>query len=140
MTDLKYSVQWNDPQGFGFWIRGIRPDGFYYGELHYAFGDATRRAATMIEGSLSTSDWARGQSLIGVVCRLTTSCAVTWTGQLASWTTSSASPTILFRYNPGDESQSLAARAFIELKSLLLSMMQEKCDRLANFARTAHQK
>jgi hypothetical protein len=138
MTVLKYSVQWDDPHGFGFWVRGIQSDGVYYGELQYAIGDEKRCAGTWIEGKLSEADWVRCQSHIAEMCHSTTNCPITWQGQLATWTTSISSPTIIFRYNTGDEARSRAASAFIGMKSLLLRAMHPMCETLMAFAKARH--
>ena len=59
--EQKYSIRWNDLQGMGFWLRGIKPDGSFYGELEYAYGDPARCAGTFVEGHITAEDWTECQ-------------------------------------------------------------------------------
>lgn len=134
----KISIQWNDPQGMGFWLRGIKPDGSFYGELMYAYGDPARRAGTTVEGQIPVKDWTVCQDLIRKCSSLDRPSGQNWVGQLASWSETISSPDILFQYDTGDEENSTTARAFLELKRTVEKQLSEQSTALVEFSKKSH--
>jgi hypothetical protein len=141
MMDTKYSIQWNDPVGMGFWIRGIKPDGSFYGEIMYAHGDRKRSAGTLVEGQIPPADWKECLQIIrGIGQKRSVPDATHWMGQLASWTETIAKPSILFRYCRDDETNSRDAKSFLELKRFVERQLPETGHRLKEFSNRAHNK
>ena len=138
--ETKISIQWSDRQGMGFWLRGVRPDGSYYGELEYAYDDPLRRAATTVVGRIPDADWAKCQALLEQFTKPISAKRQHWVGQLASWTTQFATPVILFQYKPGDENDSQAAKAFLEIRAIVESSLSEEAAALVEFSKKTHNK
>ncbi len=138
--EKKISIQWHDPQGMGLWIRGIRPDGYFYGELEYAYGDPSRRAGTTVVGTIPPDRWAKCQELIARCAPPPASRNKQWVGQLAAWTNDFPTPDILLQYEPGDERDSDAARAFLELKAVMDDQLEEQAAELVEFSKKTHNK
>jgi len=134
----KISIQWNDPLGMGFWLRGIKPDGSFYGELMYAYGDPARRAGTTVEGHIPTEDWTTCQELIKKCSSSSCPPEEKWVGQLASWSDSLSKPDILFQYQTGDEENSSTAEAFLELKRTVEKHLSEQSAALVEFSKKSH--
>jgi type II secretory pathway component PulJ len=135
----RYSLQWHDPQGMGFWIRGINPDGSFYGEIMYAYGDPARSAGTTVSGQISSADWAECQKLIDGMHIPEPFANINWDGQLSSWTESNSTPQILFRYRLGDEERSVEARHFLKLKRTIELHLSDQYQRLKEFSQKTHE-
>ena len=136
--DKKFSIQWYDSKGMGFWLRGVKHDGSYYGELEYAYGDPSRAAGTAIVGEIADADWARLQPLLA---RFTTPVPTKrehWVGQLASWTDNFVTPEILFQYELGDELTSDIARTFLEIRAIVAECLSEQAAGLIEFSKKTH--
>ena len=136
--ERKYSVEWEDPQGMGFWLRGIKPDGSFYGELMYAYGDRQRRAGTTVEGQLPPEVWTVCRGMIEVISRVRYAPDTQWSGQLACWTEELSAREIMFRYCLGDEARSDAAKQFLLLKRVLDGQLHDQCQQLIAFSRKTH--
>ena len=138
--DKKFSIQWHDPEGIGFWLRGITPDGSFYGELMCAYSDPKRTAGTTVDGQLPPAVWAQCQRLINGLCHVRHVPDTQWTGQLACWTETISAPQILFRYCIGDEVKSAEAKQFLVLKRLLDDQLEAQTRQLMEFSTKTHKK
>ena len=118
---MKYLFYWKRDgfEGIAWRIRGILPDGTFYGELRFDSGDPAKRKLTFLEGSISSEDWPRVQELLSFfntpVLSENPSFAI-----IAKWEGMSLNDgQVTFRYNLGDEALSEDAKRFLELHDLL---------------------
>jgi hypothetical protein len=108
-------------EGVKWYIRGIRPDGTFYGEvLHTA-----RRRASWVEGRLTGVDAKRCRDILDTFAARPALPPSTCFALLARWFTTLGTAEVVFKYEVGDEEMSSDARAFLELKRLLDPVISE---------------
>ena len=129
--EKNYSIIWSASEGVSWFIRAIEPDGLFYGDIRFDSSDASLRRATAIEGVIPPDDWVKCRQLIaqidGHADHVSGSPSA---ATLSSWTDSLVDPTIILRYNPGDETESQAAQLFRELKSIIEREVSKDYDRI----------
>lgn len=116
---MQYILKWRsgqDPQ-VSWFIRGIREDGSFYGEIVRQEGNGHGVIQT-VTGTMLEVDRERFQQIAGAIAASVRSAPdKTWTGLLASG--SVQSPTIILRYSPDDEQSSPPAAEFLKLVAIL---------------------
>ena len=131
---MKYAFRWktDGSEGIAWYIRGIKPDASFYGELRFDSPDPTKRKITFLEGKISKNDWLRIRDLL-----LFFNTPVTNPGLhpcfalIAKWEgTNLGNAQITFQYNLGDESKSEQAKRFLELHDLLEQEVSKTYDKI----------
>ena len=135
---MKISIQWYNSQGMGFWLRGIKPDGSFYGELIYAYADPERRVGTTVEGRIPADDWSTCQDLVRQSSSPDRPAKQKWVGQLATWSESISSTDNLFQNETGDEENSTTAKALLELKATVEKHLSEQSKAFVEFIKKSH--
>jgi hypothetical protein len=106
-------------EGIAWFVRGIKPDASFYGELRFDSPSPSKRKATFVDGNISKEDWPRVQELLSLFNtpvpepKLCFASISKWDG------TSLSNAQITFQYNLGDELKSDEAQHFLELHELL---------------------
>jgi hypothetical protein len=113
----KFALLWrrDGPEGIEWFLRGILPDGSFYGSIHHY----SRRKAAGVDGLLPAADWAQCREILGRFEVRPPFPPGPCFALLARWFETLSFPEILFKYEPGDEATSEDARAFLQLKILL---------------------
>jgi len=119
MTEKKYVITWSNREGINWYIRGIKPDGSFYGEILYMSSSPSKRCATFVEGQIPPEDWRICQDLISQLAPFSQGHEKKHFGLLGCWTTSLGVSTIIFTYDAGDEMVSDDARRFLEIKAIV---------------------
>jgi hypothetical protein len=119
-----FALLWSpwDAHGTRGYLRGIRPDGSYYGEVLWLEQDPDRRQLVNVHGQIGDDVWPRCQHIleqIGLGPAIEPS--PSWIARLARWRTSLSDAEIVAGYAPGDEVKLEPARLFLELLTLLES-------------------
>lgn len=129
--DRQYSIVWTEPEGISWFIRGIHPDGSFYGDIRYDSACPALRLGAVIEGVIPPEDWLKCRKLISKITELANPPSTALSaGVLGFWTDSLGNPTIIFRYNPGDETASECAQLFCDLKTTIESEVSKDYDRI----------
>jgi hypothetical protein len=119
-----FALTWrcDGSEGIKWYLRGIRGDGSFYGEVWFHSADPKRRIATSVSGQLSSAECKRMAEVAAVICQQPPPAEP---GPHFAALFERLSPTNagdvrrLFEYRRGDEAQSEPARAFVELAGLV---------------------
>jgi hypothetical protein len=109
-------------EGLKWYLRGIRADGSFYGEVQFQSDDAGRRKAVWVSGQLSPQECERVAELAAVIRRQKPPAeqAPHFAALFERLSPAEAGDVRrLFEYSRGDEVHSKAARAFVELAGLV---------------------
>jgi hypothetical protein len=117
--DGSNGVKWN--------LRGLRPDGSFYGSIH----EMPRRKATSVDGALEATDSVRCQEILRQLGTRPATPPGPCFALLARWESSPSDAEIILKYDVGDERTSEDARAFLELTALLEKEISKAYARLA---------
>jgi hypothetical protein len=119
-----YALLWRQDgsEGSAWYLRGIREDGSFYGEVRHQSADGGRNVAAGVEGRLSPGEAARLWQLVEVIRRAPPS--PPGRGHFAALVerldpTDFGRTGLRFTYRLGDEAGSEAARALLELVALV---------------------
>jgi hypothetical protein len=119
-----FTLTWrcDGSEGIKWYLRGIRADGTFYGEILFQSPDEHRRKAAFVSGQLRPADCTRLADLVEVIRRQP---PPEEPGPHFAALFERLSPTNagdvrrLFEYRRGDEAHSGPARAFVELAGLV---------------------
>jgi hypothetical protein len=119
-----YAILWRQDgsEGYAWYIRGIRGNGSFYGEVRYQSADESRCLAVGVAGGLTPRDRARLGELIEVIRRAPP--RPSQRGHFALLL-ERLDPAdfgkigLQFTYRLGDEAESAPARAFLEVVGLV---------------------
>src|SRR5262245_60477925 len=119
-----FALTWrcDGSEGIKWYLRGLRADGSFYGEIRFLSEDARRRKAAWVSGQLSPPECARLAELAAVIrgqpppaepgphfAALFERLSPANAGDVRR----------LFEYHLGDEAHSAPARAFLQLVALV---------------------
>ena len=109
-------------EGIAWHIRGLREDGFFYGEIRFQSTDENKCIGIFIEGQLAPAECQQMAELMDVIRRSPTlsqpnSCFAVMYERLSP--TDVVNVLLWLEYRQVDEHQSESAKAFIELAGLL---------------------
>jgi hypothetical protein len=121
-----YVLHWrrSDRPGISWYIRGLKPDGSFYGSIRNELPeDDPRRSegagyGASIEGVLPADDDARCREIIETIRSDHGDVYLDRCASIAVWSAPGSGPyeaPIIFLYEPGDEAHSVDARLFLEL-------------------------
>ncbi len=99
--------------GVRWYIMGILPDGKFYGDIL----DGAVNRGTSVQGVVS--NWTRAQEILRLIGSGPAIQPRPCFARLGRYTTNVGRSEVVFEYQPGDEHESSAAQAFIELIQLL---------------------
>lgn len=123
-----YTLIWrrDSSEGIKWYIRGIRPDGSFYGEVLCM----ARQRATSVDGHLPPDAWQRCQEILRLFEARDALLPGACFALLARWSDSLGQAEVLFKYNLGDEVSCADAQAFVELKGHLEKEISKAYPRL----------
>lgn len=109
-------------EGIAWHIRGLREDGFFYGEIRFQSIDESKCICTFVEGQLAPAECQRMAELVDVIRSLPTlsqpnSCFAVMYERLPP--TGVVNVLHWLEYHQSDEHQTESAKAFVELVELL---------------------
>jgi hypothetical protein len=120
----RFALTWrcDGSEGIKWYLRGIRDDGSFYGEIRFQTADPSRRIATSVDGRLSTAECQRMTELAAVIQQQPA--PATPEPHFAALferlsPTNAGDVRRLFEYRQGDEAWSEPARAFLELVGII---------------------
>lgn len=119
-----FALTWrcDGSEGIVWYLRGIRADGSFYGEVRFQSSHESRRRATSVTGQLSPRECERMAELAEVI-RQQPAPAEPGPHFAALFerlsTTNAGDVRRLFEYHEGDEASSEPARAFVELVGII---------------------
>lgn len=111
-----FALLWHpkEENGIHWYIRGIRPDGSFYGEAR------SPRAGIFVEGQIPPDDWARCTAILDQIASGPPIEPVSqWTARIGRWRKSLSDCEIVRGYRHGDETETEEGALFFELKGLL---------------------
>src|SRR5882724_3934085 len=126
--ETNYILQWrlDESEGIRWFIRGIKPDGSFYGEVSYHNSTApTRSWSTFVDGQLSPEDLSRCNAIFTEFSNSEFIKPEKIFGALSRWTKTISKPTHLFCYEQGTEAKNLKARRFLELHEIIQKYVSE---------------
>jgi hypothetical protein len=121
---MMFALTWrcDGSEGIRWYLRGIRDDGSFYGEVRFQSADQSRCIATWVTGQLSPDECQRLAELAAIIQRQPPPGEP---GPYFAALFERLSPTNagdvrrMFEYHWGDEANSEPARAFVELAGLI---------------------
>ena len=123
-----FALTWrcDGSEGIKWFLRGIRIDGSFYGEIRYQSVDVARRKATCVNGSLTAPECLQFAKLVKTIRHAVPPVQPgPHFGALFEWGPQGLSdPQRLYEYRIGDETHSASARAFVTLVGLLKPSMR----------------
>jgi hypothetical protein len=132
--ETKFALSWrrDSSEGVSWFIRGIKPDASFYGEILFHSKDPAKRKATFVQDSIPQSDWPRCQRFLETFASQSAIEPRQCFASLWRWSgTSMSNGVLVYQYNLGDERDSEAARQFRELTDILEKRLSDKYDAIA---------
>ena len=120
-------------EGFAWYVRGIREDGSFYGEVRHQSPRAARSTSADVSGRLTPEQCARVRELVGIIRQASPRRLPTRFAALVERLDPADFGKIglQFEYRLGDEAASPPARAFLELARILEQHLSPHYARLA---------
>jgi hypothetical protein len=126
-----YRLIWrrDGSEGIKWWLRGIKDDGSFYGDLRLISSDPSRRCGTSVDGVIPQEDWPRCREILR---ELSSSDPFPLGPCLALLAEVGADgrDRILFQYDLGDEHRSRKAALFLDLIATLEEQVSKAYGRL----------